>query len=135
MQLKEIINILSCNSKTSETLLDKDINYVYAADMMSDVLKSCKIGSLLITGLVNQQVLQVSEIMDLQGIIFVSGKEPGAEMIEEADCKNIPLLTTDKHMFEVCGILYSNGMRGKEIQQKEENGGRDTLQSVIPDKR
>jgi len=38
MQLKEIKNILSCNSITDETLLDKDISYVYAADMMSDVL-------------------------------------------------------------------------------------------------
>ena len=135
MQLKEIKNILSCKSITNESLLEKEIDYCYAADMMSDVLKSCKIGSLLITGLVNQQVLQVSEIMDLDGIIFVSGKEPTTEMTETAKCKSLPLLTTKKHLFEVCGILYSRGLRGKEIQHKEENESRDTLQSIIPDKR
>lgn len=134
MYLKKIKNILSCNSITKDSLLEKEIEYCYAADMMSDVLKSCKIGSLLITGLVNQQVLQVSEIMDLKGIIFVSGKEPTNEMIADADSKGMPLLTTEKHMFEVCGILYSTGLRGKEIHQKEENGARETLQSDVQDK-
>lgn len=135
MKLKEIKNILSCDSNTNESLLEKEIEYCYAADMMSDVLKSCKIGSLLITGLVNQQVLQVSEIMDLKGIIFVSGKAPLKEMIAQAESKSMPLLTTDKHMFEVCGILYSSGLRGKDIRQKEENGSGNTLQSVVQDNR
>ncbi len=117
MQLKEIENILECKNLTSKELLIREIEYCYASDMMSDVLKSCKIGSLLITGLVNQQVIQVAEIMDLKGIVFVSKKIPSAELIKSAEEKHLPLLTTEKYLFEACGILYSTGLRGKDISQ------------------
>jgi predicted transcriptional regulator len=122
MHLKKIEKILECINLTGQELLDRDIEYCYATDMMSDVLKSCKIGSLLITGLVNQQVIQVAEIMDLKGIVFVSGKEPSSEIIESAKEKKFPMLTTEKHLFEACGILYSVGLRGKEIFQKADDG-------------
>jgi predicted transcriptional regulator len=122
MILKEIENVLECKNLTGDELLSRDIEYCYATDMMSDVLKSCKIGSLLITGLVNQQVIQVAEIMDLKGIVFVSGKEPSSDIIENAKEKNLPMLATEKHLFEACGILYSAGLRGKDIFQKADDG-------------
>jgi predicted transcriptional regulator len=117
MHLIEIENILECKNLTSKELLIRDIEYCYATDMMSDVLKSCKIGSLLITGLVNQQVIQVAEIMDLKGIVFVAGKLPAPELIQNAEEKHLPLLSTEKYLFEACGILYSAGLRGKDISQ------------------
>jgi len=121
MLLKEIKEILNCQNFTDTSYLEKEINYYYATDMMSDVLKSCKTGSLLITGLVNQQVIQVAEIMDLSGIIFVSGKKPTDEMIKSVDKKNLPLLTTDLPMFEACGILYSKGLKQQVSQSKVED--------------
>ncbi|MCX6164989.1 MAG: DRTGG domain-containing protein [Ignavibacteriae bacterium] len=127
MLLKEIENILECKNLTGNELLAREIEYCYATDMMSDVLKSCKIGSLLITGLVNQQVIQVAEIMDLIGIVFVSGKEPSSEIIQNAKEKNLPMLTTEKHLFEACGILYSSGLRGKGIFQKADDGSGNTI--------
>lgn len=121
MQLIEIGKILECESYTENNLLEKDIEYCYATDMMSDVLKSCKIGSLLITGLVNIQVIQIAEIMDLKGIIFVSGKEPSSDIIKSASEKNLPILKTEKNLFEACGILYSIGLRSKEIFQNADD--------------
>ena len=127
MILKEIENILECKNLTGKELLTREIEYCYATDMMSDVLKSCKIGSLLITGLVNQQVIQVAEIMDLKGIVFVSGKEPSSDIIENAKEKNMPMLSTEKNLFEACGILYLSGLRGKEIFQKADDGAGSTI--------
>jgi predicted transcriptional regulator len=121
MQLKEIKNILNCKSFTNDKFLEKEIYHCYAADMMSDVLKSCITGSLLITGLVNPQVVQVSEIMDLRGIVFVNGKEPGNDIISKAEEKCLPLLTTDRQMFDACGILFSNGLSSAEAQKISEN--------------
>ncbi len=121
MRLKEIKNILNCKNFTNDKFLEKDINHCYAADMMSDVLKSCKTGSLLITGLVNSQVVQVSEIMDLRGIVFVNGKEPGSDIILKAEEKCLPLLTTERQMFDACGILFSNGLSSSETQKMSGN--------------
>jgi predicted transcriptional regulator len=127
MELREIVNILECQNHTCQELLLRDIQYCYATDMMSDVLKSCKIGSLLLTGLVNQQVIQIAEIMDLKGIIFASGKVPSQEVIDKSKEKNLPLLTTEKQLFDACGILYTFGLRGKEIIQKADDGSGNSI--------
>jgi predicted transcriptional regulator len=131
MLLSEIKKILGCTSLTSEDLLNREIEYCFGADLMSDVLRFARTGSLLLTGLTNNQVLQVSEILDLKGIIFVRGKEPEKSIIEEADKRKLPLLTTDKLMFDSCGILYSNGLRGGKTLLEEKNESGNNLHPII----
>jgi predicted transcriptional regulator len=133
MILKKIKELLDCKNHTNDELLNRDIKYIYAADMMSDVLKSCKISSLLVTGLVNIQVVQVAEILDLNGIIFINGKEPGNDVIEKANSIKIPLLSTVKNFFETCGILYSSGLKCEISNNKQENGSRDSIHTKISD--
>ena len=118
MKLKEIKELLKCKSLTEENLLDREIKSAYAADMMSDVLKSCETGALLITGLINQQVVQVAEIMDLKGIIFINGKEPAQDVIDKAYTIKLPLLTTGTNMYEVCGILFNSGLKCSKKTEK-----------------
>ena len=131
MLLKDIKDILSCKSLTSEELLDIDIKYCFGADLMSDVLRFCKTGSLLLTGLTNAQVIHVSDIMDLKGIIFVRGKEPDSNVIAQAEKKRLPLLTTTDLLFDTCGILYEKGLRGGKTRLKDKNESRNSLQSIV----
>lgn len=131
MLLKEIRDILECESLTSEELLDRDIKVCFGADLMSDVLRFCKTGSLLLTGLTNAQVIHVSEIMDLKGIIFVRGKKPDDNVIEQAEKGKLPLLTTKGLMFDTCGILFKKGLRGGKTRLKDNNESRNSLQSII----
>ena len=51
-------------------------------------------------------------MMDMVCIVFVRSKRPTLEMIETAQESGIALLSTDKRMFEACGILYTNGLNG-----------------------
>jgi predicted transcriptional regulator len=131
MILRDIKNILNCSSLTSDCLLEKDIEYCFGADLMSDVLRYARTGSLLLTGITNNQVLQVAEIMDLRGVIFVRGKLPDKNIIEEAEKRNLPLLSTDNLMFDTCGILYMNGLRGGKTHLQEEHEQTRDLQSDI----
>lgn len=131
MLLSEIKNLLGCRSLTSEDLLDKEIEFCFGADLMSDVLRFARIGSLLLTGITNKQVLQVSEIMDLKGIIFVRGKEPEKSIIAEAEKRKLPLMTTDKLLFDTCGILYTNGLRGGKTLLEEKHEPGSSIQPVI----
>jgi predicted transcriptional regulator len=131
MLLTEIKQILACTNLTSEDLLKREIQYCFGADLMSDVLRFARTGSLLLTGLTNNQVLQVSEILDLKGIIFVRGKEPEKSIIEEAGKRKLPLLTTDKLMFDTCGILYSKGLRGGKTLLEEKNESGSSLHPVV----
>lgn len=90
-------------------------NHVYSAcgsDMMSDVLAFVKDQSVLLSGLVNTQVVRTAEMMDMLCVVFVRGKEPTAEMIELAEEFGIVLMKTPLRMFTACGLLYESGLHG-----------------------
>lgn len=82
---------------------------------MSDVLAYVKDQAVLLTGLVNSQVIRTAVMMDMLCIVFVRSKEPTEEMIKLASDSGIVILTTDKRLYEACGLLYSNGLVGKKV--------------------
>jgi predicted transcriptional regulator len=84
----------------------------FAADLLSDVLAFAKEGTLLITGIINPQVVRTAEMLELVGILFVRGKMPGEDAIKLAQIKKLPLLSTRYIMFETCGRLFKDGLAG-----------------------
>jgi predicted transcriptional regulator len=112
MNLREVCKILEAEIVWGAELLDRSAISVCGADLMSDVLAFTKDQTLLLTGLTNIQVVRTAEVSDLVGIIFVRGKRPNVELIQLAQSKGIPLLVTDHPMFEACGLLYAQGLKG-----------------------
>jgi len=131
MILSEIKELLDCKILTKDVFTDEDISYCFAADLMSDVLRYARTGSLLLTGLTNMQVLQVAEILDLKGILFVRGKIPDNELIKQAEIRKLPLLATEHLLFDSCGILYKNGLKGGKSRLEDKNGTGNRVQSVV----
>jgi len=93
-------------------LLSREIETVFASDLMSDVLTFIKSGSLLLTGLTNPQVVRTAEMAEIAVVCFVCGKKPNQEAIDLAEEKKIPLLVTDLSMYKSCGRLYKKGLSG-----------------------
>ena len=110
MTLAEIITILDGEVVFGKNQLNTIVNAGAAADLMSDVLYNIKPGMILLTGLVNPQVVRTAEIAEIKAICFVRGKIPDAETIRLAKERNIPLLATKLPMYEACGKLYSQGL-------------------------
>ena len=77
---------------------------------MSDVLAFVDDQALLLTGLINPQVVRTASMMDMKAIIFVRGKTPGEDILELAEECDISILSTEKPMYVSSGILYSNGL-------------------------
>ncbi len=92
--------------------LDAEIHSACGSDMMSDVLAYVKDQAVLMTGLDNAQVIRTAEMMDMRCIVFVRSKKPSPDMIELAKESGMTILTTPRRMYEACGILYSNGLKG-----------------------
>jgi predicted transcriptional regulator len=112
MKLREIRDLLDAELITGDANLDKEIKYVNAADLISDVLAySTGPGALLITGIIHPQVIYAANTMDLGAILFVRGKRPNEATLQLAIENKVPLLTTRYIMFETCGRLYQRGMR------------------------
>lgn len=113
MCIKDIIEILEAQvMQGAEDDFSREIKTACGSDMMSDVLAFVKDQSVLLTGLVNLQVIRTADMMDMCCIVFVRGKKPDADMIDLAQKRKIVLLTTDKRMFKACGLLYTSGLRG-----------------------
>ena len=110
--LKEIIDILDGRIIYGEDLLDREVFTACGSDMMSDVLAFVKEQAVLLTGLVNPQVVRTAEMMDMSCIVFVRGKSPDMGMIDLAEQRDIVLIGTDLEMFTSCGRLYAHGLRG-----------------------
>ncbi|HEX3026004.1 MAG TPA: DRTGG domain-containing protein [Clostridia bacterium] len=114
MTVREIIQILHANVITGENNLESEVKSACGSDMMSDVLAFVKNQSVLLTGLVNPQVVRTAEMMDMKCIVFVRGKSPDGSIVKLADEKGIVLLNTKERMFTACGLLYSSGLKGAE---------------------
>ena len=111
MIVKDIIDILE-GEIICEGDLNQEIKTACCSDMMSDVLAFVKDQSVLLTGLVNPQVVRTAEMMDMACIVFVRGKVPDDSIIRLAEQRGITLLKTRFRMFTACGRLYANGLSG-----------------------
>ncbi len=112
MKISEIRDLLNAEVLCLEEQLDTDVHSACGSDMMSDVLAYVKDQAVLLTGLVNSQVIRTAQMMDMVCVVFVRSKRPTLEMIGIAEENGIVLLATEKRMYEACGTLYLNGLGG-----------------------
>ena len=113
MKISDIITLLDAEVLCGEELLEKEVFSACCSDMMSDVLAYVKDQGVLLTGLVNPQVVRTAEMMDMVCVVFVRSKRPTLEMIELASDSGIVLLATKLRAFEASGLLYSSGLGKK----------------------
>jgi predicted transcriptional regulator len=112
MTIKEVKEILDAEVYCCEDKLDHEIHTACGSDLMSDVLAFAKDQPVLLSGMVNPQVVRTAEMMDIECIVFVRNKQPDEITIQMAQEKEICLLATRHNMFTACGLLYENGLRG-----------------------
>lgn len=112
MKITAIRELLEAQVLCCDSQLDKDVFSACGSDMMSDVLAYVKHQAVLLTGLVNPQVIRTAAMMDMVCIVFVRSKTPSPEMVSLAKECGIIVLTTPMRMYEACGKLYSAGLKG-----------------------
>ncbi len=109
MTIREAAGILDAEVLVGEDMLDTEIKSVCGSDMMSEVLAYTQDQSVLLTGLCNLQSMRTAEMLDLQCLIFIRGKQPTEEMLEMARNDRRVVLTTKLGMYSACGKLYVAG--------------------------
>ena len=108
--IKSILKAAILSGEDETALSEKDIHTACGCDLMSDVLAFVKDQSLLLTGLINSQVIRTAEMMDIIAVWFVRGKTPSEEVINLAKDKDITILQTDYPLYVACGKLYKQGL-------------------------
>lgn len=110
MKISEIKKLLDAKVICCEEALDTEVNSACGSDMMSDVLAYVKDQAVLLTGLLNAQVIRTAEMMDMVCVVFVRSKEPTEEMIALAKEHKMVVLSTKLRMYDACGKLYHAGL-------------------------
>jgi len=111
MTIVEAVRILEGQFYWGEDRSNVEVASACGADLMSDVMAFVKEKVLLLTGLVNPQVIRTAELLDIRCVLFVRGKTPSRDMIEMAEEAEIILAGTKLSMFLACGKLYEAGLK------------------------
>jgi hypothetical protein len=111
MQLGQVIEIL--NGRTlNEFNHAREVEYGFETALLSDVLAHAKPHTtLILTGILNPQVVRTAEMVDAAGVVFVRGKIPDDATLRLAQELGIPLIVTRLGMFEACGRLFAAGIK------------------------
>ncbi len=113
MKIHEVKEMLDAKVLCCEENLDREICSAFGCDLMSDVLTSHSTDkTVLLTGLVNSQVIRTALMMDMCCIIFVRSKVPNEEMVELARENGIVMMSTDRTLYTTSGLLYAHGIVG-----------------------
>lgn len=110
MTVEDVRAVLGARVLVGKEHLDREVRTACGSDMMSDVLAFSKDHGVLLTGLVNPQVVRTAEMLDIVCIIFVRGKKPDESMLEMANERGLVILSTGHRMFSACGMLYKAGL-------------------------
>ena len=116
MTVAEAVSILEGRFFRGETEAALEVESACGADLMSDVMAFVKDRVLLLTGLVNPQVIRTAALLDIHAVIFVRGKVPGVDMVEMPEDSGIILAGTKLPMFIACGKLYEAGLRSGGVR-------------------
>jgi len=114
MKLSEIQKVLDAEVLCSNDLLQREVFSCFACDLISEMLLYVTPNTLVITSLTNIHVVHTAHVMDAVGVVFVGGKKPDVAAIKNSEMMHIPLLTTNHLIFECCGRLFVNGLKGNK---------------------
>ena len=112
MKLSTVRELLDAEIVCGDDCTGRHVYSACGSDMMSDVLAYVKDQAVLLTGLVNSQVIRTAEMMDMVCVVFVRSKQPTQEMIDLAREGGMVVMTTKLRLYEACGKLYMNGLTG-----------------------
>lgn len=115
MTLSDIVNLLDGDVLVQGKGLDVEVPCAFASDLISDILMCTKEPTLLLTGLTNNQVVRLSDMIDLVGVVFVRGKKPLQDIVEMAEERGLPLIATSLTMYRSSGLLFNAGLRSCKI--------------------
>jgi len=114
MKIAEIKDLLGAELLCGEDYMEHEVYSACCSDMMSDVLAYVKDQGVLVTGLVNPQVIRTASMMDMVCIVFVRSKAPSEEMVELAEECGIVVMKSSLRAYEACGLLYTSGLTGNK---------------------
>jgi hypothetical protein len=91
----------------------REIHGGYASDLLSDVMGNSREGDLWVTMQKHVNIVAVAQLNGLAGIVLVNSRRPEPDTEARAKEVDVPIVSTPLQAFDVIGILYALGIRGR----------------------
>ncbi len=110
MKVSELMTLLDAKCVTEGADLSAEITCGYSCDLLSWVLAHGKQGMGWCTVQTHVNVIAVSVLMEMACVILVEGVEAEEASLKKAVEEGMPILSTTKTAYEVCGIMNKAGI-------------------------
>lgn len=110
MKVVDLMHLLEAENLTKEVSLEGEVTCGYSCDLLSWVLAHGKQGMGWATVQSHVNVIAVSVLMEMACVILVEGVEPEDATLAKALEESMPILSTEKTAYEVCGIMSKAGV-------------------------
>jgi len=108
MTLERVINELGLERLTPlGTGEQRSVRWGYCSDLLSDVMAHARAGDIWITLQTHQNIVAVALMTDVAGVIFPRGLAADADTLEKATREGVPLLASERTVFELAGRLHA----------------------------
>ena len=123
MKLSDVREVLQATFLAGDQLDNREIFCVCDADLVSDVLSVEALGAegvLLLTSLIGPQLTTIISLTSIKALVFVQGRQPGADFLQQAKKDDIVCLSTPLSKYEAAGLLFMTGLPGTNMVKKTE---------------
>lgn len=110
MKVSELMTLLDAKCVTEGANLDAEISCGYSCDLLSWVLAHGKQGMAWCTVQTHVNVIAVSVLMEMACVILVESVQAEEASLNKAVEEGMPVLSTTKTAYEVCGIMNKAGI-------------------------
>jgi predicted transcriptional regulator len=111
LEIGNIAEILKAKVLTPDLDVNREVDFAFSSDLMSDVLTGDYHKTVLITGLSNLQSIRTAEMSDISEVIIGRNKEVSQEMIDLAMENDIFLIRSSYSLFRISGLLFKAGIK------------------------
>ena len=106
MNIRDVVEALSLEVKTTKGDLEHRITGCYISDLLSDVMANAREGEVWITLQTHPNIVAVAALKNLSGIIITNKRTPEEETMKKAEDERIVIAVSPLSTFEAGGMLY-----------------------------
>lgn len=110
MKVSDLMALLDATNLVEGANMDAEISCGYSCDLLSWVLAHGKLGMAWCTVQSHVNVIAVSVLMEMACVILVEGVEPEPASLKKAINEEMPILSTKKTAYEICGLMNKAGI-------------------------
>lgn len=113
MTIQELMDTTGAKLLTKTTDLQGEITSGYSCDLLSWVMAHGTPGMLWVTVQTHMNVIAVATLHEMRAVLIPEGGSMPEDVIAKAEEEGVAVLSSEKSAYEICGLVYAAGVRGK----------------------